>query len=166
MLDRRVTYKRRASYRTKSNKFRTVKTPGGKLTIQYIKKNTKANGLPGLKVDRPNNLRRMSFHCRTVSRPYGGVLGHQEVRERITRAFLIEEIKSIKQRAANTEKKSKKSKKAKKIVKKWAAPDPSLRHLKISWNSDALNEVLLTFSAFQRITNPWWSNRTGKVYDG
>ena len=40
MLDRRVTYKRRASYRTKSNRFRKVKTPGGKLAIQYIKKKT------------------------------------------------------------------------------------------------------------------------------
>ena len=36
MLDRRVTYKRRASYRTASNKFKIVKTPGGKLTIQYV----------------------------------------------------------------------------------------------------------------------------------
>ena len=118
MLDRRVTYKRRASYRTKSNKFRTVKTPGGKLTIQYIRKTTRGNGLQGLKCARPATLRRMSYSNRTVSRPYGGVLTHQEVRERITRAFLIEEIKSIKQRAAAGEKKSKKSKKAKKPANK------------------------------------------------
>ena len=40
MLDRRVTYKRRASYRTKSNRFIKVKTPGGKLAVQYMKKRT------------------------------------------------------------------------------------------------------------------------------
>lgn len=118
MLDRRVTYKRRASYRTKSNKFRTVKTPGGKLAIQYVAKKSNGTGLAGIKCGRPEKLRRMSYSCRTVSRPYGGVLTHTEVRERITRAFLIEEIKSIKARAATTEKKSKKSKKAKKTVKK------------------------------------------------
>ena len=118
MLDRRVTYKRRASYRTKSNKFRTVKTPGGKLAILYITKKSKGNGLQGLKPKRPAALQRMSYSNRTVSRPYGGVLTHQEVRERITRAFLIEEIKSIKQNSAAASKKSKKAKKAKKTAKK------------------------------------------------
>ena len=82
MLDRRVTYKRRASYRTKSNRFRKVKTPGGKLAIQYIKKNTKGKAMRGIKVARPAVIRRMSRTARTVSRPYGGVLTHQEVRER------------------------------------------------------------------------------------
>ena len=112
MLDRRVTYKRRASYRTKSNKFRTIKTPGGKLAIQYITKKTHGNGKQGLAVKRPAALRRLSYSARTVSRAYGGVLTHVEVRERITRAFMIEEINSIKQKANETEKKSKKSKKS------------------------------------------------------
>jgi large subunit ribosomal protein L34e len=82
MLDRRVTYKRRASYRTKSNRFRKVKTPGGKLAIQYIKKKTSGTKMPGVKVMRPANNKRASRTSRTVSRPYGGVLTHQEVRER------------------------------------------------------------------------------------
>jgi len=82
MLDRRVTYKRRASYRTKSNRFRKVKTPGGKLAIQYIKKKTNGTAMRGVKVGRPAEIRRMSRTARTVSRPYGGVLTHQEVRER------------------------------------------------------------------------------------
>ena len=81
-MDRRVTYKRRASYRTKSNRFRTVKTPGGKLAIQYIKKKTSGTKMQGVKVRRPAVSRRLSRHNRTVSRPYGGVLTHQEVRER------------------------------------------------------------------------------------
>ena len=82
MLDSRVTYKRRASYRTKSNRFRKVKTPGGKLAIQYIKKNTKGNKLAGVKIGRPCTVRKLSRASRTVSRPYGGVLTHKEVRER------------------------------------------------------------------------------------
>lgn len=112
MLDRRVTYKRRASYRTRSNRFRIVKTPGGKLAIQYIEKKTKAIGKQGIKRTRPAAFRRLSVNRRTVARPYGGVLTHQELRERITRAFMIEEINSIKQKAAASEKKTKKGKKS------------------------------------------------------
>ena len=112
MLDRRVTYKRRASYRTRSNRYRIVKTPGGKLAIHYIEKKTKGIGKHGIKRTRPAAFSRLSVNDRTVARPYGGVLTHMEVRERITRAFLIEEINSIKQKAAITEKKSKKSKKS------------------------------------------------------
>ena len=116
MLDRRVTYKRRASYRTRSNKFRTIKTPGGKLAIQYITKKTKGTGMQGVSVRRPGAMGRLSYSKRTVSRPYGGVFTASEVRDRITRAFMIEEINSIKQKAAVTEKKSKKSKKGGKKV--------------------------------------------------
>jgi len=82
MLDRRVTYKRRASYRTKSNRFRKIKTPGGKLAIQYIKKKTNGTKMQGVKVMRPANFKRASRTSRTVSRPYGGVLSHRDVRER------------------------------------------------------------------------------------
>lgn len=111
-----MTYKRRASYRTKSNRFRTIRTPGGKLAIKYIQKKTSGNGMAGLKVARPAALRKMNVNARTVSRPYGGHLSHQEVKDRITRAFMIEEINSIKQKAlvSDKKKKSKKSKKAKK----------------------------------------------------
>ena len=82
MLDRRVTYKRINSYRTKSNRFKTVKTPGGKLAIQYIKKKTNGKSMRGLKAARPSIPRRMSVKARTVSRPYGGNLTHMEVRDR------------------------------------------------------------------------------------
>lgn len=82
MLDRRVTYKRRASYRTNSNRFKKVRTPGGKLAIQYLTKKASGNGKAGLKVARPSTLRRMLRSNRTVSRPYGGVLTHEEVRDR------------------------------------------------------------------------------------
>ena len=33
MLDTRVTYRRRKSYNTKTNKIRKVKTPGGRLVV-------------------------------------------------------------------------------------------------------------------------------------
>ena len=82
MLDRRVTYKRRASYRTKSNRFRKIKTPGGKLAIQYIKKKTTGTKMQGVKALRPADFARASRTSRSVSRPYGGVLSHKEVRER------------------------------------------------------------------------------------
>jgi len=38
---RRVTYRRRHAYHTVSNRTRVVKTPGGKLTVQYVKKKVK-----------------------------------------------------------------------------------------------------------------------------
>ena len=38
MLNRRVTYRRRLSYNTKSNQTRVIKTPGGKLAVLYTKK--------------------------------------------------------------------------------------------------------------------------------
>ena len=83
MLDRRVTYKRRASYRTNTNRFRTFKTPGGKLAIQYIAKKSSGRRIKhGLKTGRPQDLKRMSVNRRTVSRPYGGNLTHVEVKDR------------------------------------------------------------------------------------
>merc|ERR1711935_1069116 len=120
MLDRRVTYKRRSSYRTASNKFKIVKTPGGKLAIQYVQKKTKSiSKLHGIKRDRPANLKRMSYRFRRVARPYGGVLSHEDVKMRIMRAFMTEELQNIKAKQVAAEKKSKKTKKtAKKAAAK------------------------------------------------
>ena len=82
MLDRRVTYKRRASYRTRSNRFRTVKTPGGKLAIRYIVKSTKGTGMHGVSKRRPAAFSRVRSSKRSVSRAYGGKLTAEEVKER------------------------------------------------------------------------------------
>jgi ribosomal protein L34E len=51
------------------------------LAIQYIKKR---GGIrkPGLSSLRPAEFGRLTSSKRTVSRPYGGVLGHDEVKER------------------------------------------------------------------------------------
>eukprot|EP00352_Strombidinopsis_acuminata_P000553 CAMPEP_0176347284 /NCGR_PEP_ID=MMETSP0126-20121128/6927_1 /TAXON_ID=141414 ORGANISM="Strombidinopsis acuminatum, Strain SPMC142" /NCGR_SAMPLE_ID=MMETSP0126 /ASSEMBLY_ACC=CAM_ASM_000229 /LENGTH=76 /DNA_ID=CAMNT_0017695353 /DNA_START=250 /DNA_END=480 /DNA_ORIENTATION=+ len=69
--------------------------------------------MAGVKVARPAAYKRLHSARRSVSRPYGGVLPGQQVRDRIVRAFLIEEIKSIKNRVAEPKDKKKKSKKAK-----------------------------------------------------
>ncbi|KAI8471187.1 MAG: ribosomal protein L34Ae [Monoraphidium minutum] len=99
----RLTYRRRHCYASASNRTRVVKTPGGKLVVQYQKKPTKhpkcgATGviLHGLPQRRPASLKRLSKKNKTVNRIYGGALSHAVVRERIVRAFLIEEQKIVK----------------------------------------------------------------------
>ncbi|KAI3516449.1 hypothetical protein L1887_15365 [Cichorium endivia] len=101
----RLTYRKRHSYATKSNQHRVVKTPGGKLVYQTTKKRAsgpkcpvtgkRIQGIPHL---RPTEYKRsrLSRNRRTVNRAYGGVLSAGAVRERIIRAFLVEEQKIVK----------------------------------------------------------------------
>ncbi|XP_064395737.1 large ribosomal subunit protein eL34-like [Halichondria panicea] len=98
----RLTYRRRLSYNTKSNKTRVSKTPGGRLVYLYVKKKGtppkcgdckgKLSGLPAV---RPIKLKNLSRPKKTVSRAYGGSRCHQCLRQRIIRAFLIEEQKIV-----------------------------------------------------------------------
>ena len=101
----RVTYRRRKSYNTRSNKIRKVKTPGGRLVAHYVRKhakgvqtalktNSKLTGLPKLRNPQYKNIAKCQ---RTIARPYGGVLTPQDVKDKILRAFLIEEVKIVKQ---------------------------------------------------------------------
>lgn len=104
----RVTYRRKCTYRTKSNRVRKVRTPGNRLIVQYqikpikhsICKETgvRLNGIPR------TVTRRLKRRERSVSRPYGGVLSGAEVKRRITRAFLNEELKCIKAEAQKSRK--------------------------------------------------------------
>ena len=105
MVDKRITYSRRNPYRTKSNKTRTIKTPGSRHVAQYIKK--KANSarcgvagcvipLAGVVARRPKEMKNTKKRQRTVSRTYGGNLCGPCLRDRIVRAFLIEEQKIVK----------------------------------------------------------------------
>merc|ERR1711971_279231 len=113
MLERRIKYRRSSSYRTRGNNFRPVKTPGGKLVLHLIKKHTKGTAMQGVKVARPNDFRRMTSSRRTVSRAYGGILTGTEVKERIMRAFLIEEFKRFKNISkTSSDKKDKRKKKS------------------------------------------------------
>lgn len=81
----------------------SVRTPGGRLVYQYVKKRKNVpkcgqckEKLKGIRPTRPLERARISKRQKTVARTYGGVLCHQCVRERIVRAFLIEEQKIVK----------------------------------------------------------------------
>merc|ERR1719367_1992329 len=101
----RLTYRRRLSYKTKSNATRISKTPGGKLTVLYKKKSgtVPVCGDAGCKVKlqgivalRPKEYMNVSKTKKTVTRAYGGSRCGGCVRNRIVRAFLIEEQKIVK----------------------------------------------------------------------
>jgi len=99
----RLTYRRRHSYNTASNKVRKVKTPGGRLVFQYLAK--RSNGpkcgdcgskIQGIAHLRPKQLKKVSHRQKIVARAYGGSRCGTCVRQRIVRAFLIEEQKIVK----------------------------------------------------------------------
>merc|ERR1711904_357276 len=102
----RVNYRRNKSWNTRSNKIRQVRTPGGRLTAQYVAKRSKGPGngmvtssmrLGGLRRMRPTDYRRTTKHSR-----------------RISRAFLTEEVKNVKKTMAlQASAEAKKNKKAK-----------------------------------------------------
>ena len=104
MPDNRVHYLRKHTYMTRSNKIRKIRTPGGRLTVQYIKKTSKGPQtairtrarLSGLKKMSNASYSRQNRSSRRVSRPYGGVITPEELKEKIMRAFLIEEVKIVK----------------------------------------------------------------------
>ena len=85
----RVYYRRKNTYRTVGNKIKVVKTPGGKLTIQYRAKTgkgqvcgdtgVKLQGLPHL---RPKSFKRLSKPKRTIVRLYGGSRSAEVVKTR------------------------------------------------------------------------------------
>merc|ERR1712133_321217 len=80
----RVTYRRRLSYNTKSNRRKIVRTPGGRLTFQYLKKRPSVPKCPmtglalkGVKPSRPADRSRLSLRQKKVYRAYGGVFEPQ-----------------------------------------------------------------------------------------
>merc|ERR1712056_4221 len=85
-----------------NNKRKITRTPGGKLVFQYLKKRPAVPKCPmtgiklkGIKPTRPSDRPRLSLRHKKVFRAYGGVLSHKAVREKIVRAFLIEEQKIV-----------------------------------------------------------------------
>lgn len=103
-MAQRLTLRRRLSYNTLSNRRRVVKTPGGRLTYQYVKKRPSfpVCGDAGCKIKlngivpaRPREWSRMSRRLKTVNRAYGGSRCSLCVRNRVVRAFLIEEQKIV-----------------------------------------------------------------------
>uniref|UniRef100_A0A673FUC0 Large ribosomal subunit protein eL34 n=1 Tax=Sinocyclocheilus rhinocerous TaxID=307959 RepID=A0A673FUC0_9TELE len=100
----RLTYRRRLSYNTASNKTRLSRTPGNRIVYLYTKKTGKApksacgicpGRLRGIRAVRPQVLMRLSKTKKHVSRAYGGSMCAKCVRDRIKRAFLIEEQKIV-----------------------------------------------------------------------
>ncbi|EGG00349.1 uncharacterized protein MELLADRAFT_50435 [Melampsora larici-populina 98AG31] len=99
----RVTLRTRKSYNTASNLHRIIKTPGGKLRQLRIHKQATAPkcgdchiALPGIPALRPIRYAHISKRRKTVQRPYGGSRCGNCVRDRIVRAFLVEEAKIVK----------------------------------------------------------------------
>uniref|UniRef100_A0AC35U2B4 60S ribosomal protein L34 n=1 Tax=Rhabditophanes sp. KR3021 TaxID=114890 RepID=A0AC35U2B4_9BILA len=101
-MAQRLVYRRRHGYNTKSNKIQKVKTPGGTISLHYQTKkasvpkcgDTKV-ALKGIKAYRPCRLSQLTKRFKSVSRAYGGNLSANAVKERILRAFLIEEQKIV-----------------------------------------------------------------------
>ncbi|KAL2704977.1 hypothetical protein AAEP93_000227 [Penicillium crustosum] len=90
-------------YNTRSNKVRIVKTPGGELRYLHLKKKGTAPKcgdcgikLPGIPALRPREYSQISRPKKNVSRAYGGSRCAGCVKDRIVRAFLIEEQKIVK----------------------------------------------------------------------
>ncbi|PVV05308.1 hypothetical protein BB560_000174 [Smittium megazygosporum] len=99
----RVTYRRKLSYNTRSNKVKIIKTPGARLRYLHVKKLAKGPkcgdcgcGLAGIQALRPREYHRLSKCKKNVTRAYGGSRCARCVRTRIVRAFLIEEQKIVK----------------------------------------------------------------------
>merc|ERR1711939_408322 len=102
-MAQRVTLRTRKSYNTKSNRRRIVKTPSGELRYLHIAKLATApkcgdcgNKLAGIPALRPAEYSRISKNKKTVQRAYGGSRCAGCVRDRIVRAFLVEESKIVK----------------------------------------------------------------------
>ncbi|KJE89487.1 50S ribosomal protein L34e [Capsaspora owczarzaki ATCC 30864] len=102
-MAQRLTYRRRHSYKTSSNLVRVVKTPGGVLRYIYQKKagtvpkcGDCSQTLIGLPALRPKEWAGVSKTKKSVNRAYGGSRCGTCVRDRILRAFLLEEQKIVK----------------------------------------------------------------------
>ena len=130
----RVSYRRRVHYATRSNRVKFVRTPGNRLVVQKRTKTSQGPHTPwvlghkrlaGTKALRHIDARNSSRFAKTVSRAYGGVLSHDQVRDRVVRAFLVEEQRIVKrfinaEAKFHKEKKRRDSKKKKSIEKKKA----------------------------------------------
>jgi len=114
MANNRLLYRRRNPYNTRSNKVRIIKTPGGNLRYLHIKKKGTAPKcgdcgikLPGVPALRPREYAQVSRPKKNVSRAYGGSRCAGCVKDRIVRAFLIEEQKIVKKVLKESQEKEK-----------------------------------------------------------
>lgn len=103
MPDSRWTRVGRHSYNTKQHKTIGVRTPGGALKAQRRYKTTKGPrcsdckcALQGIKHIKATKYHALKQRERKVSRAYGGSACATCVKQRIMRAFLLEEQKAVK----------------------------------------------------------------------
>jgi len=103
-----------------------VRTPGGHLTFKRIDKKPNLPKcadtgalLNGIRPHTAGTAKRVGRNKRTVSRVYGGVLSAGAVRDRILRAFLVQEQKVV--RELSKARKAAEAKKAAKAKKSEAA---------------------------------------------
>jgi large subunit ribosomal protein L34e len=103
MPDSRWTRVGRHCYNTKQHAAKAVRTPGGKLKAQRLYKTAKGpkcsdckNALQGIKHVKSSQYHALKKRERTVSRAYGGSCCAGCVKQRIMRAFLLEEQKAVK----------------------------------------------------------------------
>ncbi|OII73780.1 60s ribosomal protein L34 [Cryptosporidium ubiquitum] len=120
----RVTYRRKCRYNTPSNRVRVVKTPGGRNLIHNIGKvysrpkcGDCKKPLAGIPACAPYEMKHLKKRERTVARAYGGTKCSTCVRQRILRAFLLEEQKVVKSVIAEKEQQKKNEEKPK-VTKK------------------------------------------------
>lgn len=111
MVVQRVTLRKQNPYNTRSNRRTVVKTPGGVVRTQHLKKLVSPPRcgdchapLAGIKSLRPREFATVSKRQKTVARAYGGSRCGHCVRTRIIRAFLVEEAKIVKQVVKNATK--------------------------------------------------------------
>ncbi|XP_074085945.1 large ribosomal subunit protein eL34-like [Macrotis lagotis] len=99
-----LTYQRRLSYNTASNKTRMSRAPGNRIVYLYTKKVGKApksacavcpGRLRGVRAVRTKVLMRLSKTKKHVSRAYDGSMYAKFVCDRIKGTFLIEEQKMV-----------------------------------------------------------------------
>jgi len=104
MPDTRVTLRRHCAFSTRRNKFKKVKTPGNKIKIQYLNKKSSyvkcaqdKIKLKGISSPKSLNFMGLCKRKKNISRIYGGCLSGTSTKNRIIKAFLLEEKKIVKQ---------------------------------------------------------------------
>jgi large subunit ribosomal protein L34e len=113
MFNTRIQLRHHCPFTGKKKSFRISRTPGRKLSILYNKKrlnhikctDTKKN-LNGIQRHSSSKFMSISKNKKKISRIYGGCLSGNSLRERIIKAFLIEEQKIVKRVLRNREKKN------------------------------------------------------------
>jgi large subunit ribosomal protein L34e len=114
--DHRVTNPTKHSYRTATNRIKTVRAPGGRYIAKFQKKHQKGvlcgeagcdKALPGIKHMKNQDFKQLAKRDRRVSRAYGGSLCGECVKKRVVRAFLLEEVKLAKRVMMEKKRKSK-----------------------------------------------------------